>query len=165
MGATILAMGRVAIWVTVVGSVFAAAGSAAGIGSAHGANGAREFGCQPKSRAVVRTLRIGDGQAQTVRANVGDTIKVIARLKGATEKAAPEPRDHRQAVCRISHRASASGWIAKFRAEQDPKERITFVARGLAANKGCPPRSHGCYHGVHRIGYVRIERSAPSFTG
>jgi uncharacterized protein (DUF3084 family) len=165
MGQPSAVRSRIVLRAIVALSVFAAAGSAAGIGSAHGAKEARAFGCQPKPGAVVRTLWIGDAHAQTVRANVGDTIKVIARLKGATEEAAPEPSDHRRAVCRISHRSSASGWIAKFRAERAPKERVTFVARGWAANKGCPPRSHGCFHVVKRIGYVRIKLLAGSFTG
>jgi len=153
---------RIVVRAIVVLSAFVAAGT----GSAHGANGIAATGCTPKPGAVVRTLRVGVAHTQTVRAHVGDTIKVIADMKGYHQVKPPEPLDHKHAVCRISmRRASKSEVIAKFRARRASKEKITFGSTGVTSSKGCPPDSHGCPHPVLWIGYVRIQSSARPFTG
>jgi hypothetical protein len=134
--------------------------------SADGWKFAAPKSCQPKEGAAVRTLLLVPARhIPPVRANVGDTIKVIVDNKG-DRMGVPKPLNHKQAVCRISwHRVSASKVIAKFRARRAPKQHITFGSSGMTSDKGCPPDSHGCPHGVLLTGDVRIKSSARSFTG
>jgi hypothetical protein len=159
-------MGRATLWSIVISSACVVVGSAAGIGSAHGANGGAANGCTPKAGAVVRTLRLSGSHTQTVRAHVGDTIKVIAHMRGYHQVSPPKALDHKQAVCRIAaRRVSGSSVIAKFRARRAPNQKITFGSFGVTSSKGCPPRSHGCPHPVLWTGYVRIKSPSRSFTG
>jgi hypothetical protein len=92
-----------------------------------------------------------------VRADVGDTIKVVVHGRG-DRASVPKPLDHKGAVCRISwHRVSATRSIAKFRALQARK--VTF---GSETVPRCPPpprhgpARHSC-HPVPRIGYAKID--------
>ena len=146
----------VTLWLTAL----VTAGSAAGIGSAHGARTAAATGCKPGSGEVV-TLRLG-APRQVARADVGDTIKVIARVPGGAVDSTPHS-DHKRAVCRISvRRVSKSEVIAMFRAQRAREEKIRFQASGETSSKGCPPRSHGCPRPDLLFGYVKISSSARS---
>ena len=130
-----------------------AAGSAARTGWAHSAYAAAAANCKPEAGHVV-TLRLKI-PTQTVSAEVGDTIKVVVHMKGDRMRV-PEPRNDKQAVCRISwHRVSASTVIARFRARRAARQ-ITFDSTGVTSRKGCPPRSHGCPHPVAIVGYAKI---------
>lgn len=161
MSVKIVAMRRLTLSTIVVSSAFVAAGSAAGHGPPQGAYGAAA--CKPGSGEVV-TLRLG-APRHVVRADVGDTIKVIAREPGGAVDSTPHS-DHKRAVCRISvHRVSKSEVIAKFRAQRAREEKIRFQARGTTSSKGCPPRSHGCPRPTLLVGYVKINSSARSFIG
>ncbi len=154
MGRVIAVRQRVALWALTVLSACLAAGSA-GLGSAHTAYAAAPAaGCKPQVGGDV-TLRL-KAPTQTVRATVGETIKVIVNVKHA-RMGVPEPRNHQEAVCRISwHRVSASKVIARFRAQRAART-ITFVSTGMTSHKGCPPDSHGCPHPVAITGYAKID--------
>lgn len=120
------------------------------------ANPASSASCKPSAGAELRTLRLGV-PAQTVTADVGDTIKVIAHVPGGRANT-PQPFDHKHAVCRISVvRVSKGEVIAKFRARRSRKGKITFGASGVSSSKGCRPGSHGCPHPVPMIGYVTVK--------
>lgn len=145
---------------SVVLAACVAAGVETGIGSAHGARAVAAAGCKPGSGEVV-TLRLGTPR-HVVRADVGDTIKVIAREPGGQVDSTPHS-DHKRAVCRISvRRVSKSEVIAMFRAQRARAEKIRFQASGETSSKGCPPRSHGCPRPDVLFAYVKINPSARS---
>jgi hypothetical protein len=156
---------------TIVSAAFVAAGPAAGMGSPGADRTTTATGCKPSVGEVV-TLRLSSAPGGLVRADVGDTIKVIAHVPGGRVHR-PEPFDHKHAVCRISMRRVSKGEvIAKFRARRALKEKIRFGASGVTSSKGCARGSHGCPRPVLMIGYVKISSArsvskghAPRFTG
>lgn len=150
----IAARGRVALWAVAAAlSAYLLAGAAVGLGSAGRAYAATMPGCKPDSGEVV-TLPL-KAPTETVKADVGDTIKVIVHMKG-DRVGVPQPLDHKRAVCRISwHRASASKVIATFLARRAAR-KITFESTGVTSSQGCPPESHGCPHPIFVTGYARI---------
>lgn len=171
MGRLSAVRGGIVLRAIVVSGACVAAGSMAGIGSAHPGGAATAAGCKPVGGEVV-TLRL-KVPGHVLRADVGDTIKVIAGVPGGRANA-PQPFDHKHAVCRIFVRRVSKGEvIATFRARRAWNEKITFGASGVTSSKGCRPESHGCPHPVLVIGYVKVSSSArsaskaraPRFTG
>lgn len=164
MVATLALMGRMpavrnglALWAVVLLTAFLVIGSRAGLGSARSAYAARATPCKPRGREAV-TLRL-NAHAQTVRADVGDTIEVVVHLSGVG-MSVPSPLDHKRAVCRVfRHRVSPSKVIATFLVRRAAR-KITFGSFGMTSRKGCP----GCPHAVARIGYARIGAPAPAST-
>ena len=99
------------------------------VGSAPGGTAGASTSCKPEAGAVVRTLRLNGSPHQRVRAHVGDTIKVIAHMKGY-RMGVPKPVSHKRAVCRFrEHRVSKEKVIAKYRAQRARK--VTFASSAI----------------------------------
>lgn len=166
MGCLSATRSRIVLKAIIVSTTCVAAGFAAGIGSARPARAQTASGCKQDAGEVV-TLRL-KAPTQTVRADVGDTIRVVAHLKGS-RMSVPKPVDHKQAVCRISwHRVSASKVIATFRARRTAR-KITFESKTVTSHKRCPPDSHGrrargCPAPFEIFGYARIGVPGPAST-
>lgn len=143
---------RVVLWVLSVSIACLTAGFVPGPGPAHNASAAAprcifEYGEQV-------TLRL-TAPARTVRANVGEAIKVVVNMKGDYMHV-PTSLSPKQAAYRCSwHRVSAGKVIAVFLVQR-PARRITFQSYGEPGSKGCPRDSHGCPHSVEVLGYAKI---------
>jgi hypothetical protein len=161
MGRVTAVRSRGVLSVAAMLSTCLAAGSLAGQGSAHSRTSAP--GCNPAGGEIV-ALRLSF-PVPVARADVGDTLKVIAHVPGGRANT-PEPFDHKHAVCRISvRRVSKGDVIARFRVRRAPKEKIRFGAGGVTSSKGCPRGSHGCPRPVLMLGYVKVRSSSRSLTG
>jgi hypothetical protein len=124
---------------------FGTAGLAVALGSAHIADSAASADCKATAGSGV-ALRLTE-PTQTVRADVGETIKVVIHLRGSWVSV-PKALTHPQAVCRISwHRVSRGKVVAWFRALRARKVEFGSYAAG--------------FEGAPWIGYARISGRAP----
>jgi hypothetical protein len=140
----------------VVSGACVALGSAAGIGSARPTSARTTAPCKPEAGEVV-TLRL-KSPTQTVRLDVGDTLRVVARLQGI-RMTVPKPLDHRHAVCRSSwHRGSQGKVTATFVALRAAR-KITFESNSSTPHphRRCRPhRPGGCPAPFEIFGYARV---------